>query len=46
MADYVKGGAEPYPFTEGLQDAYMAILLRKAIETGDKVESQKMPWNR
>ncbi|MBO7675937.1 MAG: Gfo/Idh/MocA family oxidoreductase [Erysipelotrichaceae bacterium] len=44
MGDYVQGGEEPYPLKEGLQDAYMAILFRDAIRTGEELRSQKMPW--
>lgn len=42
---YAKGGLSPYPLEEALQDAYTAILMQKAVETGQKVESEVQPWN-
>ncbi|MBR2281060.1 MAG: Gfo/Idh/MocA family oxidoreductase [Spirochaetales bacterium] len=43
---YAKGLADsPYPLEEALQDAYTMILLQKADETGEKVESEKQIWN-
>lgn len=35
---------EPYPLKEALQDAYMAILLRKAAEEGRTIHSESLPW--
>lgn len=44
MGAYVRGkGKEPYPLREALQDAYMAILLREAISTGDTLFSEWKP---
>lgn len=44
MGEYVKGkGKEPYPLREALQDAYMAILLRKAISCGEMIRSDWKP---
>ena len=46
MYDYAKNNAaEPYSLKEALQDAYASILLRKAIETGQTLQSEMMPWN-
>lgn len=46
MAAYVRGaGGEPYPLREALQDAYMAILLREADASGEKVHSERQIWH-
>lgn len=47
MAAYVRGEREEpgYPLKEALQDAYMSILLRKAIKYGKTVKSDRMPWH-
>ncbi len=37
-------GKDPYPLREALQDAYMAICLRKAAEEGITVPSESLPW--
>lgn len=40
------GRKEPdYPLCEALQDAYMAILLQRAIEEDRAIESEEMPWH-
>ncbi|MEE3408102.1 MAG: hypothetical protein VZQ95_01810, partial [Erysipelotrichaceae bacterium] len=47
MYRYVTGsGEEPYPLKEALEDAYMAILLRKAIETNETITSETMVWHK
>lgn len=47
MGAYARGeGGEPYPLADALQDAYTAILLRRAIETGQPCTSEPQPWNR
>ena len=47
MYRYVTGsGEEPYPLKEALEDAYMAILLRKAIETNETISSETMVWHK
>lgn len=44
-AEYAKGIAEqPYPLEEALQDAYMAVLMKKSEETGKPVESGHQIW--
>lgn len=46
MAAYVRGsGGEPYPLREALQDAYMAILMREADESGRTVRSERQVWH-
>ncbi len=43
--EYAKGCAEnPYPPAEALQDAYMAILMKKSAETGETVKSEHQAW--
>ena len=45
-AEYSRGiSGEPYPLRDALQDAYMAILLQKAITTQDKIASEKQSWH-
>lgn len=43
--EYAKGCAEnPYPPSEALQDAYMAILMKNSAETGKPVKSEHQSW--
>ena len=45
MASYARdSGPEPYPLAEALQDAYMAILLQQAADSGQPVQSAFCPW--
>ncbi len=37
-------GKEPYPLQDALQDAYMAILLREAVEEDRTIRSETLPW--
>lgn len=37
-------GATPYPLKDALTDAYVAILLQKACETGEVITSEKQIW--
>ena len=47
MYRYVTGSREePYPLKEALEDVYMAILLRKAIETNETITSETMVWHK
>lgn len=42
---YARGEAEPvYELADALQDAYMAILLRQAVDTGKTQYSEIQPW--
>lgn len=44
-AAYVRGGVkEPYALKEALQDAYMAILMKEAVESGDTIYSARQAW--
>lgn len=44
MADYVAGGADPYPLAEACQDRYFDILIDQAARTGEPVHSETQPW--
>ena len=45
-AKYSRGNAaEPYPLKDALQDSYMAILLQRAIESGNKISSSEQVWH-
>ena len=44
MADYVRGGAQPYSLAEACQDRYLDTLAAQAAETGQPVRSQPQPW--
>jgi predicted dehydrogenase len=45
MKRYIETGEEFYPLAEALQDAYWTILMKQAVETGEKIYSQKQIWN-
>ena len=46
MESCLKGGPEPYPLREALDDAYFWLLLQQAAAAPwTAVESQGMPWN-
>ncbi len=46
-AEYSSGAApEPYPLADALQDAYMSILLNRAIDSGETIKSEKQIWNK
>lgn len=46
-AEYSKSGMERYPLDEALQDAYMAILMQKAVDNpGQVIRSEKQPWHK
>ncbi len=45
MGEYIVGGKEVYPMAEALEDAYLLILLKEAINSpGSKVVPEDMPW--
>lgn len=45
-AAYARGiDGEPYALKEALQDAYMAILMRQASDSGETVYSTKQEWH-
>ena len=45
MQGYLAGGAEVYPLADALQDAYLALLMERALAAGQPVESTPQPWN-
>lgn len=44
MEEYIDGGHFVYPIENALEDAYLSILMDKAVKTGSIVESEDMPW--
>ena len=44
MAEYAGGGTGPYDATEGLQDAYLALLIAEAAAQGEAVQGIAQPW--
>ncbi|MCD8221997.1 MAG: Gfo/Idh/MocA family oxidoreductase [Clostridiales bacterium] len=44
MSRYLEDGTEVYPLAEALQDAYLWVLMERAIEDGAEVHSEVMPW--
>ncbi len=46
MESYIRGGKEPYPLKEALDDAYFGILRIQAVENPwQEIKAEKMPWN-
>ena len=44
MGAYVQGGSEPYPLAQACQDRYLDILIARAVESGELIESESQPW--
>lgn len=44
MRRFIEEGAEVYPLAEGLQDAYVRILMEQALKGGQTVESETQVW--
>lgn len=44
MGKYVASGKSFYSFSEGCQDQYLDILMKKSIETGQVVETEPQAW--
>lgn len=43
--DFISEGKALYPLAEGLEDAYISILMHEALEQpGRLIESEAMPW--
>lgn len=45
MKQYLDGGEEIYPFAYAMQDAYLSVLLKEAVETGKTVKSSYQAWS-
>ena len=45
MQGYLAGGAEVYPLADALQDAYLALLMERALAAGQPLKSTPQPWN-
>ena len=44
MRRFIEEGVEVYPLAEGLQDAYIRILMEQALKSGQTVESKTQVW--
>lgn len=44
MRRFIEEGVEVYPLAEGLQDAYVRILMEQALKSGQTVESETQVW--
>lgn len=40
----LRAGREFYPLSEALEDAYMWLRMKRAVETGERVPSEPRPW--
>lgn len=38
------GAASPYDVGEAAQDQYLQLLVRRAVESGETVRAERMPW--
>jgi hypothetical protein len=45
MKRFIEEGVEVYPLSEGLQDAYVRILMEQALKSGQMVESETQIWS-
>ncbi len=44
MDGFVSGGPGFYSLPEASQDAYLALMIEKALETGETVSAGRQPW--
>lgn len=44
FGDLLRTGREFYPLSEALEDAYMWLRMKRAVETGESVSSGQRPW--
>lgn len=44
MNDYVLGGPDFYSLAEALQDQYLGLMVKQAIETGESLSTTRQPW--
>ena len=45
MRRFIEEGTEAYPLSEGLQDAYVRILMEQTLKSGQMVESKTQVWS-
>ncbi|MGJ9384316.1 Gfo/Idh/MocA family oxidoreductase [Salipaludibacillus sp. CF4.18] len=46
MADYIQGGPSFYSLREASQDHYLGMMMKKAIETGERIKTVHQPWSK
>lgn len=46
MKEYIETGKEIYPNADAMQDAYLTMLLKKAVDTGETVVSEDQVWKK
>lgn len=44
MGEYADGGPSFYSFADAAQDHYLSLLMNRALETGEAVRTEAMPW--
>lgn len=44
MKEYIDTGKEIYPTADAMQDAYLTMLLKKAVDSGETVVSEDQVW--
>ncbi|WP_148929450.1 Gfo/Idh/MocA family protein [Paenibacillus methanolicus] len=44
MGEYAEGGPSFYSFAEAAQDHYLSLMMHRALETGETVRTEAMPW--
>jgi predicted dehydrogenase len=45
MGEYVRGGPEVYPLAQAMQDHYLGLMIREAVESGQPVLAGPQPWS-
>lgn len=44
MSEYANGGPDFYSLAEACQDRYLDLMMEQAIESGEKVRTEKQAW--
>jgi len=44
MAAYAEGGPSFYGLSEACQDHYLSLMLNKAVQSGERVVTERQPW--
>jgi predicted dehydrogenase len=45
MGTYVRGGPEVYPLAQAMQDHYLGLMIREAVESGQPVMAAAQAWS-